>query len=921
MDDFVGRTIEHYRVVSRLGRGGMGVVYRALDERLERFVAIKILPPVAASDRHFSARLLREARAASALSHPGVVTIHEVLVHDGHPCIVMELVDGDSLDTIVDRDGALPVGEALRICAEAASVLAAAHARGILHRDVKSGNLMRTRDGRIKVLDFGLAKRLAASTTDSAPETLAAATAPTVDEREVRAIEAPEIVERAETVAAPPVGSSPAPRVTPIVRSSNPITPLHDGADAKLTVEGTRMGTPGYVSPELARGEPADARTDVYSLGCVLYELCVGAPPFRQSTWPALVDAVERGDFVRPSAARPSVPAVIDRVVARALGPRREDRFASMEEMRAALEAARASVDTPGRARGPGRRLAMGAAGVAAAAALAWTAAGRKPAAPVLAPGNPASAPTPASFVVEGDPAPLARVGECAHMPAFADDGTLVFAAHDHEAHTIRRFDADERTTRALAADPGENVDPSPGPDGRVAYVYSGATIDSSQVRSVSLDGGPVRVEVERGSAAWVAAGQLFYLNEDNRMVRRRTLDGGVEETLYEAPSARTFLGLVASPDGRFVATGETGIEARPAYPLCVGDARAASAALDCASAGATISTRAAFSPTGRGLYFGRRGEIARLDLATRETTSRPLPFSPTSLAVARDGARIVASSCELVWEIARLDLTGSASPIAGASTCAGLPAVGPHGELAFPVATGDHTVLASTDGAGGPVRTLTTGSHVVTEAAFAPEGDRIAFHDASDDGGGLFVVDASGAHAPIRLTSDPSDSAPTWLDAEHVLFLRAEKGRPFGRGYVVAAAGGEPEALPPLTGAPFGTIPSRRSILLFEQRASGDRFLERTRDGHVHELRVAGAPKGMTIDRFIASSPSGRWFALFSQGSVWRVDVASRAATRVPIPPMRGYPQMVAADDDGHLTIAFRRTEGQLYELRGNFP
>src|SRR6185312_11096578 len=152
--------ISHYRLVARLGKGAMGEVWRAVDERLGRAVALKLLPVARSTERKMQARLLREAQAASALNHPGIVTVHDVGSWHGQIFMVMELVDGEPLSELVRRG--VPPTEALRLVADAAEALAAAHARDILHRDIKSDNLMRTHDGRIKVLDFGLAKLRAA---------------------------------------------------------------------------------------------------------------------------------------------------------------------------------------------------------------------------------------------------------------------------------------------------------------------------------------------------------------------------------------------------------------------------------------------------------------------------------------------------------------------------------------------------------------------------------------------------------------------------------------------------------------------------------------------------------------------------------------------------------------------------------------
>jgi eukaryotic-like serine/threonine-protein kinase len=202
------RKVSHYRIELEIGRGGMGVVYRAVDTRLGRTVAIKMLPPEATADPDRHRRFVQEARSASALNHPHIVTIHDIDEDAGTTFIAMELVEGTPLDRIIAQ-GALPVATALEYGTQVAAALAAAHANGIVHRDIKPANIMITRDGRAKVLDFGLAK----------------------------------LVERA---------------------------PTEETMSALGTRPGLIMGTAAYMSPEQAEGRAVDARSDIFSFGAVL---------------------------------------------------------------------------------------------------------------------------------------------------------------------------------------------------------------------------------------------------------------------------------------------------------------------------------------------------------------------------------------------------------------------------------------------------------------------------------------------------------------------------------------------------------------------------------------------------------------------------------------------------------------------------
>ena len=262
-----GRTISHYELVEQLGEGGMGLVYKARDLRLGRFVAVKVLAPGKASDPERRRRFAQEAKAASALDHPNVLTVHEIGHEDGVDFIVAEYVPGRTLAQLLPRHG-LPPAEALRLAIPIADALAATHAAGVIHRDLKPANVMVSDSGIVKILDFGLARFV-----DHGPPT-----------------------EGGETAVV-------------------------------LTKEGAVVGTCAYMSPEQAEGREVDPRSDVFSFGAVLYEMVTGRKAFARESPSATIAAVLRDEPAPAREVSGAVPPELDRVISRCL--RRIPRSAS----------------------------------------------------------------------------------------------------------------------------------------------------------------------------------------------------------------------------------------------------------------------------------------------------------------------------------------------------------------------------------------------------------------------------------------------------------------------------------------------------------------------------------------------------------------------------------------------------------------
>jgi non-specific serine/threonine protein kinase len=285
----IGRTISHYQVKSQLGEGGMGVVYEAEDTNLGRHVALKFLTPSMANDEALLQRFQREARAASSLNHPNICTIHGIEQHESDHFIVMELLDGESLADRIRR-GPLDIDTVLRLGIQIVDALESAHSKGIIHRDLKPANIFVTSRDQAKILDFGLAK---------------------IDKQKPDA-------------------------------ASNVPTAIADG----LTSAGATMGTVAYMSPEQARGEITDARTDLFSFGTVLYQMATGLLPFQGDTSAVVFDAILNRAPMPLEQANPSLPAELGRIVSQALEKDRDLRYQNATDLKTALKRLKRDLDS-----------------------------------------------------------------------------------------------------------------------------------------------------------------------------------------------------------------------------------------------------------------------------------------------------------------------------------------------------------------------------------------------------------------------------------------------------------------------------------------------------------------------------------------------------------------------------------------------
>ena len=503
----MGRRLLHYEVLEKLGEGGMGVVYKARDTHLDRFVALKVLPPGAVAHPERKRRFVQEAKAASALNHPNIIHIYDISSDGDVDFIAMEYVAGNTLETLIGRRG-LPVSDALKYAIPIAEALAKAHAAGIVHRDLKPGNVMVNQDGVVKLLDFGLAK----------------------------------LAERGRKL--DPEG------VTETLPAAGP-----------GTEEGTLLGTVAYMSPEQAEGRPVDSRTDIFSFGVMLYEMVTGRRAFHGKSKLSTLTSILHQEPTPPSQLAEGIPVDLEKTIARCLRKSADRRFQGMADLRIALLDLKEESDS-GRAMAPAatrRRLPVPAVAAALGVAVAITAAA---AWWVLRSKRPPQLPVPRALTFDSG---------VTIFPAISRDGKLLAYASDRADGTnpdiwVQQIAGGPPVQ--LTRHPAHDSEPDFSPDGtRIAF---SSTRDGGGVYVIPTLGGDERKLADHGKnprfspdGKWIA-----YAVGEGSGLRVFVVPATGGESRRMAPGFRT-IGQppLWSPDGKHLLIGSYDPTEPPTVP------------------------------------------------------------------------------------------------------------------------------------------------------------------------------------------------------------------------------------------------------------------------------------------------------------------------------------------------------------------
>ncbi len=778
------RTISHYELLEKLGEGGMGVVWKARDTRLDRLVALKFLPPDKIADPERRQRFAQEARAASALNHPGIVTIYEIDHADDADFIAMEYVPGKTLEQLIPAKGMKPI-EALRYAIQIADALAAAHAGGIVHRDLKPANIMVNDAGQVKVLDFGLAKLQEAPVSSE--------------------------VEATRTI-----------------------------AQQVKTDEGKIVGTVSYMSPEQAEGRKADTRSDIFSFGCILYEMLTGCRAFRGDTKMSTLAAILRAEPEPLDPSAGGIPRDLIRVVRRCLRKDPGDRAQSMADLKIALkeikEESESGLDAApsAPAKRTGRRLVI-AAGLLVAAAAAGTAY-------IFSNGSTAA------------PAPL--------------------------------------QAKLLTSYPGLEMFPSFSPDGsQIAFAWDGGQGDNVDIYVKLIGTGkPLRLTTDPArdfSPSWSPDGRSIAFIRDDSLFLVPPLGGAERQVAQGLYPLETLLGrrpfsVTWSPDGRFLVTSAIDPTLRSVAIFLISVETGEKRRLTFPTKGSAGDFYGAISPDGRTLAFSRvkvfgGPAVSQADIYTVPLGNDYVPKGDhqklTSDNATIAGIAWTSNSREIVYSsyagstpaLWRIAVAGSQKPLR--------MSIGDHGVHPAISRQGDRLVFENSIASdfniwrlnvADPSQTptaLIASTRLDMSARYSPDGRKIVFASERSGPAEIWVCDADGGN-PVQITDFAFSGSPAWSpDGQRIVFDHLVNSQ--WQIFTVGAGGGKPQQLT------FAPASNSRPVWSHDGRwifAAG---------GGIRKIPASGgAPIQLTANGGTnpALSPDDKTVYYTRQSSVWKV-------------------------------------------------
>jgi len=882
----IGQTLGHYRIVRKIGAGGMGVVYQAEDTTLGRQVALKILPPALSGDDDRLVRFAREARAVAALNHPNIVTVHSVEESGGVHFITMELVKGKMLAELLPRQG-FALDTFFEMAIPLADAVSAAHQQGIAHRDLKPANIMVSDDGRIKVLDFGLAKGM-----DGEPG-------------------------------------------------------IVGGPTQSATAAGLTVGTPAYMSPEQAQGERVDTRSDIFSLGIVFYEMLTGRRPFDGGNAASVISAILRDTPPPVNELQPRVPRALARLVERCLAKRPLDRFQSALDLRHTLEEVKQDVESgdavpaSGAVRATRRPIAKPAAAIGVVAVLAIAAFG------LFRRSDGDSQGT--SLPQLRNPVRVASALDILRYPAWSPDGQRL--AYESGVGNLNNSDIwvaqpgggeAVNLTRDSAANDRR---PSWSPSGREIAFLSNRDGDWGVYVVAAIGGSPRKVLAMPGLNAagnsfsapqWARDGSHLFVaaNENNRNFIIDLVLATLESTriaLPEHPSPRRWDLSIRPDGGRFAYVEAAGggpelsrlwtVDASGKQPIPLSD-------------GMTNVWSPSWSNDGRRIFYAsNRGGIMDLwqQVMTVEGTPIGDPIAVTSgldlrsAAFSPDGTRLaysVGGRMAGIWRVPiladRPATWSDAMQVISERAYIEFADVSPDGkQLAVSSDRRGNQDLFVLPASGGEMTPLTTDPAPDWNPRWSPDGTQIAFYAYRSGNRDIWVMPARGGPAR-QLTSDPAiDWYPTWSpdDGREIAFV-SQRGGETGI-WVVAATGGEPRGVATTGGIGTGV----------EWSADGQ-WLAYLRQGKLFRMPRKGGPSvplptGSHVPSALRVSHDGRsiYFSVVSgppeDQDLWRLSLADGKISRLTrLEGRRGTLAYYFAADARYLYVIWREDDSAIWTM-----